>query len=67
MSHPNFTTTQTQWFFSTQHLVWGSETEKTFSSTVTSPASTAIPEPDILAMFALGLVGYCVRRKRKSA
>ncbi|HBY87702.1 MAG TPA: hypothetical protein DEO86_17745 [Colwellia sp.] len=65
VSHVGYTDTETEWFFSTQHLVIGTETKASFSSSITSPVPTQVTEPGTLAIFALGLVGFGLRRKQK--
>lgn len=67
VTHADFIATETEWFFSTQGLTNNSVNVKSFSSTVTSPAPVVtVAEPTSLAIFALGLMGFAARRKRKS-
>jgi hypothetical protein len=65
VSHDDFTTTETQWFFSTQGLAIDGTTLKSFSSTVTSPAPSQVPESATLALLCLGLMGFRLRQNKK--
>ncbi len=65
VSHADFITTETQWFFSTQGLSINGTTLKSFSSTITSPAPSVVPEPGTLALFGLGLLFCGLRRNKK--
>ncbi|MBB6544457.1 PEP-CTERM sorting domain-containing protein [Thalassotalea piscium] len=67
VSHNDFITTSTQWYFSTQFLTNNATTLKSFSSTVTSPAPSTVSEPGTIAILALGLMGLVASRKKKSA
>lgn len=65
VSHADFITTESEWFFSTQGLVPNSTSFKSFSSTITSPAPSTVPEPGTVALFGLGLVFFGLRRYKK--
>jgi hypothetical protein len=66
VSHADFITTETEWFFSTQGLTNDATTMKSFSSTVTSPAPSQVPEPGTLALLGLGLVSFGFSRRKKT-
>jgi hypothetical protein len=69
VSHNDYDTTESQLFFSSQGLTIGGTTASTFSFTVSSPVPPAfgVSEPGTLAIFGLGLMGFAVSRKKKSA
>jgi len=70
VSHVDFFTTETEWFFSIQGLTAGNTGTAIYSSTITSPAplrvAVPVPEPGTLAIFAVGLVALSLRRKKKT-
>jgi hypothetical protein len=65
VSHADFITTKTEWFFSTQGLKNNGTTLTTFSSKITSPAPSQVPESATLALLCLGLMGFRLRRNKK--
>ncbi|WP_085299603.1 PEP-CTERM sorting domain-containing protein [Cognaticolwellia mytili] len=65
VSHADFITTETQWFFSTQGLSINGTTLKSFSSTITSPAPSVVSEPGTLALFGLSFLFCGLRRNKK--
>tara|TARA_B110000467_G_scaffold3302_2_gene2761 strand:+ start:268 stop:858 length:591 start_codon:yes stop_codon:yes gene_type:complete len=67
VSHVDFTTTETEWFFSTQGLVNNAKTLKSFSSTITSPAPSQVPEPGTLVLLGLGLMSFGFSRNKKAS
>jgi hypothetical protein len=67
VSHTGFDTTESQLFFSSQGLTAGTTTTgSAYSLQITSPTPT-VSEPGTLAIFGLGLMGFAVSRKKKSA